>query len=111
LPSAHLAVPARPELLGETTVRIVPDTGDPRKYVQISEILEAQIALGVLEPGESVTVSELVEEFKVSRQTARRALRVIEERELVACCGTAGFVVTLKCPTCGQRRQKDATQQ
>lgn len=89
-------------------MRILPDTSDPRKYVQISENLEAQIVAGLLEPGEIVTVSELAEEFKVARPTARQAIRSVEEKGLVAGCGTAGFVVTRKCPTCGQERQEDA---
>lgn len=88
-------------------MRIVPDTSDPRKYVQISENLEAQIVTGLLEPGEVVTISELVEEFKVSRPTARQAMKLVEEKGLVAGCGTAGFIVTHKCPTCGQQRQAE----
>lgn len=89
-------------------MRIVPGTSDPRKYVQIADNLETQIVAGLLEPGEVVTVSELVEEFRVARQTARQALRLIEEKGLVAGCGTTGFVVTHKCPTCGQQRREDA---
>lgn len=91
----------------DDAVRIVPDTSDPRKYVQISENLEAQIVTGLLEPGEVVTISELVEEFKVSRPTARQAMKLVEEKGLVAGCGTAGFIVTHKCPTCGQQRQAE----
>lgn len=89
-------------------VRILPDTSDPRKYVKISENLEAQIVAGLLEPGEVVTISELVEEFKVARPTARQAMKLIEEKGLVARCGTIGFVVTRKCPICGQERRGGA---
>jgi DNA-binding GntR family transcriptional regulator len=89
-------------------VRTVPGSSDPRKYIQISENLEAQIVVGLLEPGEIVTVSELVEEFRVARQTAHQAMKVMEMKGLVAGRGTLGYVVTGKCPTCGQQRQQDA---
>jgi DNA-binding transcriptional regulator YhcF (GntR family) len=82
----------------------MPPSDDPRKYVQIANDMLRQIINGVLEPGDVVTITELTEEHKVARQTARRAIREIESRGLIAGYGTAGFVVTKKCPTCGQQR-------
>lgn len=77
---------------------------DPRKYVQIANEMLKQIISGVLEPGDVVTITELTEDHNVSRPTARRAIREIEEQGLIASFGTAGFAVTQKCPTCGQQR-------
>lgn len=82
----------------------MPLPDDPRKYVQIANDMLRQIISGVLEPGDVVTLTELTEEHKVSRQTARRAITEIEARGLITGYGTAGFVVTRKCPTCGQQR-------
>jgi DNA-binding transcriptional regulator YhcF (GntR family) len=80
---------------------------DPRKYMQIANDLLMQIVHGVLEPGDIVTITELTEDHKVARQTARRAIREIETRGLIAGYGTTGFVVTWKCPTCGQARSRE----
>lgn len=82
----------------------MPLPDDPRKYVQIANDMLRQITSGVLEPGDVVTVTELTADHKVSRPTARRAMREIEARGLLVACGTVGFVVTRKCPTCGQDR-------
>lgn len=82
----------------------MPAPEDPRKYVQIANDMLRQIISGVLEPGDIVTVTELTEDHKVSRQTARRAIREIEAKGLMAGYGTAGFAVTGKCPICGQQR-------
>jgi DNA-binding transcriptional regulator YhcF (GntR family) len=82
----------------------MPPPDDPRKYVQIANDMLRQIIDGVLEPGDVVTITELTEDHKVARQTARRAIREIEASGLIAGYGTAGFVITRKCPTCGQQR-------
>lgn len=77
---------------------------DPRKYAQIANDMLRQIISGVLEPGDVITVTELTEDHRVARQTARRAIREIEAMGLIVGYGTAGFAVTWKCPTCGQQR-------
>lgn len=68
--------------------------GDPRKYIQIARELKKEMTMGVLEYGEIVTIAGLSKDFGVSRQTARRALKVIERDGYISACGTAGFVVT-----------------
>ena len=78
----------------ETTDEIVPADEDPRKYIRIARELKKEMALGILESGEIVTIAELSKDFKVSRQTARRALKVIERDGYISACGTVGFVVT-----------------
>jgi DNA-binding transcriptional regulator YhcF (GntR family) len=75
-------------------VGINPDASDPRKYVQITKDLEAQMIAGVLKPGEVLTIARIAEEFGVAPQTARRALKVIEKKGLVACRRAVGHVVT-----------------
>ena len=75
-------------------MRVTPDTSDPRKYVQIAENLEAQITSGVLMPRKVITISRIADEFKVARQTARHALKVIERKGLVASYSPIGHVVT-----------------
>lgn len=82
----------------------MPFPDDPRKYVQIANDMLRQIIDGLLEPGDVVTITELTEDYKVARQTARRAIKEIEARGLIVGYGTAGFVVTRKYPTCGQQR-------
>ena len=89
-------------------MRIVPDTRDPRKYVQIAENLEAQIITSILEPGEIVTATELAAEFSVSKATARHAIKILEEKGFIVGYGTIGFVVTRKCPVCGQQRKENS---
>lgn len=66
---------------------------DPRKWVQIAEHVTHRIAAGELAPGDMVTITGLCHELHVTRQTARRALRMLEERGLLTACGKKGFMV------------------
>ncbi|MFI9261151.1 GntR family transcriptional regulator [Streptomyces sioyaensis] len=53
-------------------------------YMRVLEALTADIKAGVIKPGERIpSESELCERFKVARETARRAVRVLRERGLI----------------------------
>ncbi len=63
-------------------------------YLQIGEILAGRIADGSYRKGQRIpTESELMEEFEVGRNTARRAVGWLREQRLVETVPTRGSYV------------------
>jgi GntR family transcriptional regulator len=59
------------------------DAADP-PYLQVTAILRARISSGELAPGARVpSISYLMQEFGIARNTARRALKELEAEGLV----------------------------
>jgi DNA-binding GntR family transcriptional regulator len=53
-------------------------------YVQLADIIAARIESGELQPGRPIpSESALVQEFGIARNTARAAVALLRERELV----------------------------
>jgi DNA-binding GntR family transcriptional regulator len=52
---------------------------DPRAYMQIAAAVRQRLDGGTLQPGDKVTITDLAESHGVSRQTAARGLRVLED--------------------------------
>jgi DNA-binding GntR family transcriptional regulator len=52
--------------------------GDPRLYMQVYELLSAQIRDGSLPPGSRLNIGLLADQQEVSRPTVAHALRVLE---------------------------------
>lgn len=60
------------------------DHQDPRKYVQLADLLRREIEDGALAARQPApTISWLTQQHGISRDTARHALRVLEAEELV----------------------------
>jgi GntR family transcriptional regulator len=80
-----------------------PDRVDPiapiPPYRQIAEIVRRRIATGKYPPDTRIpTESELVEEFEVARTTARRAVAVLREEELIYTVPNRGSYVARQTP-------------
>lgn len=61
-----------------------PAPSDPRLYIRLAATLRAQIADGTLAQGARMpSISILCEEYKLSRQTAGKALRMLEHEGLI----------------------------
>jgi DNA-binding GntR family transcriptional regulator len=59
-------------------------SSDPRRYVQLAAALRDQIADGALVKDERVpSINDLCASFRLSRQTAGKALRLLEEEGLI----------------------------
>ncbi len=68
-------------------------------YRQIAEILRRRISAGRYQPDTRIpTESELVEEFEVARTTARRAVAVLRDEELIYTVPNRGSYVTRQTP-------------
>jgi DNA-binding GntR family transcriptional regulator len=51
---------------------------DPRRYMQLYELLSARIADGTLRPGDRLNIGTLADEHDMSRPTVAHALRMLE---------------------------------
>jgi DNA-binding GntR family transcriptional regulator len=51
---------------------------DPRRYMQLYELLAARIADGTLHPGDRFNIGMLADEHEMSRPTVAHALRMLE---------------------------------
>ena len=68
-------------------------------YRQVAAILRRRISSGRYRPGTRIpTESELVEEFEVARTTARRAVAVLRDEELIYTVPNRGSYVTRQSP-------------
>jgi len=57
---------------------------DPRLYLRLAATLRTQIGEGVFVQGSRMpSISELCKEYQLSRQTAGRALRLLEEEGVI----------------------------
>jgi len=68
---------------------------DPRAYVRIADLLRQQITAGVLTAGQPVpSIATLTQDHGVARQTAAKALQVLESEGLVYRVPGLGYYVT-----------------
>ena len=72
-------------------------TPDPRAYIRVANQLRQQIADGTLRPGQPTpSITTLVQDHGVARQTAAKALRLLESEGLVTRIPGLGYYVTEK---------------
>jgi len=70
-------------------------TEDPRAYVRIADGLRERITSGELAPGMPMpSITTLSQEYGVARQTAAKALRMLEAEGLVRRIPGLGYYVT-----------------
>jgi DNA-binding GntR family transcriptional regulator len=63
---------------------MIDPTGPVAPYLQVANILRAEITSGKYPKGSRIpTESELVERFEVARSTARRSIAVLREEGLI----------------------------
>jgi hypothetical protein len=68
---------------------------DPRAYVRIAALVRAQIESGQLARGQPVpSITTLVQEHGVARQTAAKGLRLLESEGLLYRVPGLGYYVT-----------------
>jgi DNA-binding GntR family transcriptional regulator len=68
---------------------------DPRAYVRIADLLRQQITAGQLTAGQPVpSITTLTQDHGVARQTAAKALQVLESEGLVYRVPGLGYYVT-----------------
>lgn len=69
--------------------------GDPRAYVRLAAQLREQISSGKLRPGDPTpSITTLTQEHGIARQTAAKALRVLEAEGLVYRVPGLGYYIT-----------------
>ena len=67
---------------------------DPRAYVRLANLLRQQISNGTLRRGQSTpSITTLTQEHGIARQTAAKALRVLESEGLVYRVPGLGYYV------------------
>jgi DNA-binding GntR family transcriptional regulator len=67
---------------------------DPRRYVQVASSVRGQIMNGTLRPGDPVPpLAKLTAVFSVGRRTARHAVQVLVNEELVWYVPGLGYYV------------------
>lgn len=72
---------------------------DPRAYVRIAALVRAQIESGQLAAGQPVpSITTLVQEHGVARQTAAKGLRLLESEGLLYRVPGLGYYVTERKP-------------
>jgi GntR family transcriptional regulator len=69
-----------------------PDT-DPRPYMRIAAAIRRQTEDGTLKPGDTVPISALARQHGVARNTASRALRLLETEGRLKCYPGYGYTV------------------
>ena len=70
-------------------------TPDPRAYVRVANQLRQQITDGALRPGEPTpSITTLAQDHGIARQTAAKALRLLESEGLVTRIPGLGYYVT-----------------
>jgi len=75
----------------------VTEVDDPRAYVRIAAAVRQQITSGELAPGQPVpSITVLVQEHGVARQTAAKALRMLETEGILRRIPGLGYYVTSK---------------
>jgi GntR family transcriptional regulator len=63
---------------------VIDPTGPVAPYVQVADILRAEIKSGKYSKGTRIpTESELVERFEIARSTARRSIAVLRDEGLI----------------------------
>jgi DNA-binding GntR family transcriptional regulator len=67
---------------------------DPRAYMRIASLVRAEITDGSLQPGQPTpSITTLAQEHGVARQTAAKALRLLESEGLVYRVPGLGYFV------------------
>lgn len=65
---------------------------DPRRYVQVAASIRARIESGEIRPGQPVpSINQIVQEHGVARQTAAKALHLLESEGIVKQWPGLGF--------------------
>lgn len=73
------------------------EVDDPRAYVRIAAAMRQRITSGELAPGQPVpSITALVQEYGVARQTASKALRMLETEGLLRRIPGLGYYVSSK---------------
>jgi DNA-binding GntR family transcriptional regulator len=68
---------------------------DPRLYMRLAATLRSQIGEGVFARDSRMpTISELCEQYELSRQTAGKALRLLEDEGLIRRVPGLGYHVS-----------------
>jgi DNA-binding GntR family transcriptional regulator len=68
---------------------------DPRAYVRLANLLRQQISNSTLRPGQPTpSITTLTQEHGIARQTAAKALRVLESEGLVYRVPGLGYYVS-----------------
>ena len=68
---------------------------DPRAYVRIADLLRQQITVGQLKAGQPVpSITTLTQDHGVARQTAAKALKLLESEGLVYRVPGLGYYVS-----------------
>jgi GntR family transcriptional regulator len=68
---------------------------DPRAYMRLASLLRQQISDGTLRPGQPTpSITTLTQEHGIARQTAAKALRLLEAEGLVYRVPGLGYYVT-----------------
>ena len=71
-------------IIGNLPAMTMSDSADPRRYMQLAAVLRAQIADGTYARDARVpSIRALCEEHQLSRQTAGKALRLLEGEGLI----------------------------
>lgn len=72
---------------------------DPRAYVRLATLLRGQIESGELAPGHPApSITTLSQEHGIARQTAAKALRMLESEGLVIRYPGLGYYVAERTP-------------
>ena len=68
---------------------------DPRVYMRLANLMRQQISDGTLQPGQPTpSITTLTQEHGIARQTAAKALRLLEAEGLVYRVPGLGYYVT-----------------
>lgn len=75
-------------------------TTDPRAYVRIADDIRERIENGTLGPGDRVSITALCSRYPrpVARQTAAKALRLLESEGLIRRWPGLGYIVLSQSP-------------
>lgn len=72
-----------------------PGMDDPRRYVQVADAIRDDISRGKLHTGDPApSITHLTQEHGVARQTAAKALHLLEEEGLLQKWPGLGYFVT-----------------
>ncbi len=79
-------------------------------YIQIVNQIQAQIASGILKPGDQLpTVRALAEELRVNFNTVARAYRILDEARIISTQqGRGTYITEIPPPKITEKLRKDA---
>ena len=82
-------------------------------YIQIVNQIQAQIASGILKPGDQLpTVRELAEELRVNFNTVARAYRILDEARIISTQqGRGTYITEIPSPKVKDKLRKEALEE